>query len=81
MVRRAPASCRDDSGGGQLSAEIIRLSDRKVARETELTIDLRTAVDVAIRDLREIQSCWGTDVARERLVECQDMLQKVLAGS
>jgi hypothetical protein len=81
LVRRAPASCRGDSGGGQLSAQIIRLSDHKVASETELTIDLRTAVDVAIRDLREIQSCWGTDVARERLVECQDMLQKVLAAS
>jgi hypothetical protein len=64
-----------------LSAKIIRLSDRLVASETELTIDLRTAVDVAIRDLREIQSLWGTDVARERLAECHDMLQKVLAAS
>jgi uncharacterized protein (DUF1810 family) len=64
-----------------LSAKIIRLSDRQVASEADLAIDLRTAVDVAIRDLREIQSCWGTDVARERLIECQDMLQKVLAAS
>jgi hypothetical protein len=81
LVRRAPASCCGDSGGDQLSATIIRLSDHKVASETELAIDLRTAIDVAIRDLREIQSCWGTDMARERLVECQDMLQKVLAAS
>ena len=81
MVRRAPASCCGDSGGAKLSAKIIRLSDHKVASETELAIDLRTAVDVAIRDLKEIQSCWGTDMARERLVECQDMLQKVLAAS
>jgi hypothetical protein len=64
-----------------LSADIIRLSDRKVAGVPELAIDLRTAVDVAIRDLREIQSCWGTDLARERLLECQDMLQKVLEAS
>lgn len=72
-----------------MSADIIRLSDRKVASAPELAIDLaidlgidlRTAVDVAIRDLREIQSCWGTDLARERLLECQDMLQKVLEAS
>jgi hypothetical protein len=64
-----------------LSAEIIRLSDRKAARETALAIDLRTAIDVAIRDLREIHGCWGTDLARERLLECHDMLQEVLAAS
>jgi len=64
-----------------LSADVIWLSDRKVAREAEPTIDLRTAVDVAIRDLREIQCYWGTDLARERLLECHDMLQKVLAAS
>lgn len=64
-----------------MSAEIIRLSDRKVAREATLAIDLRTAIDVAIRDLREIQGCWGTELARERLSECHDMLQEVLAAS
>ena len=64
-----------------MSAEIIRLSDRKVAREATLAIDLRTAIDVAIRDLREIQGCWGTELARERLCECHDMLQEVLAAS
>jgi len=64
-----------------LSAEIIWLSDCKVARKIAPAIDLRTAVDVAIRDLREIQSCWGTDLGRERLMECQDMLQEVLAAS
>lgn len=68
-------------GGATLSAKIIRLSDHQVASEADLAIDLRTAVDVAIRDLREIANCWGTDVARERLIECQDMLQKVLAAS
>jgi hypothetical protein len=30
-----------------------------VESETELAIDLRTAIDVAIRDLREIQAHWG----------------------
>jgi uncharacterized protein (DUF1810 family) len=46
-----------------------------------LAIDLRTAIEVAIRDLREIQTHWGTDLARERLLECQEMLQSVLAAS
>ena len=64
-----------------MSAEIIWLRDRKVARAIRPAIDLRTAVDVAIRDLREIQGCWGTDVARERLAECHDMLQEVLVTS
>jgi hypothetical protein len=63
-----------------LSAEIIRLCDRRVESEAKLAIDLRTAVDVAIRDLREIENLWGTEVARERLIECQEMLRSVLAG-
>jgi hypothetical protein len=81
LIRRAPAFFVRRFGGATLSAKIIRLSDRQVASEADLAIDLRTAVDVAIRDLREIAGCWGTDVARERLIECQDMLQKVLAAS
>jgi hypothetical protein len=64
-----------------LSAEIIWLCDRRAKRETELAIDLRTAIDVAIRDLREIQAHWGTDLARKRLLECQEMLRSVLAAS
>jgi uncharacterized protein (DUF1810 family) len=42
---------------------------------------LHTAVEVAIRDLQEIQSHWGTELARERLLECQEMLRSVLAAS
>ena len=37
-------------------------------------IDLATAVDVAIRDLREILSCWGSEAARQRAQECELML-------
>jgi hypothetical protein len=29
-------------------------------------IDLPTTVDVAVRDLREIPMCWGSEVARQR---------------
>ena len=64
-----------------MSAEVIWLCCRQSKIETEVAIDLQTAIDVAIRDLREIQTHWGTDLARERLLECQEMLQRVLAAS
>ena len=64
-----------------MSAEIIRLCDRRVESEADLEIDLRTAVDVAIRDLQEIEVHWGTKLALERLAECRAMLRTVLATS
>jgi hypothetical protein len=64
-----------------LSAEIVWLCDRKAEGKDGLAIDLRTAVDVAIRDLQEIQSHWGTELARERLLERQEMLRSALAAS
>jgi hypothetical protein len=48
--------------GCDLSAEIISLCDRRAAAEAESEIDLRTAVDVAIRDLQEIHSHWGSEL-------------------
>ena len=64
-----------------MSAEIIRLCDRRLEADADLEIDLRTAVDVAIRDLQEIEAHWGTELALERLAECRAMLRKVLAAS
>jgi hypothetical protein len=64
-----------------LSAEIIWLCDRRPVAEPDLAIDLRTAVDVAIRDLQEIENHWATELARERLLECKEMLRTVLATS
>ena len=66
-----------DSGGVALSAEIIRLCDRRAAAEANIEIDLPTAIDVAIRDLREIEAQWGTALALERLAECRSMLLAV----
>jgi predicted RecB family endonuclease len=63
-----------------LSAEIVWLCDRLAESKDDLAIDLRTAVDVAIRDLQEIENNWGTERARERLTECQEMLRTVLAA-
>ena len=64
-----------------MSAEIVWLCDRQHEEKGVLAIDLRTAIDVAIRDLNEIQAHWGTELARERLLECQEMLRDVLADS
>jgi hypothetical protein len=62
-----------------LSADIIRLCDRRVPEADDLTIDLLTAVDVAIRDLREIRACWDSDIARQRLSECELLLTRAFA--
>ena len=64
-----------------LSAEIIWLCDQRGETEAALEIDLRTAVDVAIRDLQEIEAQWGTERALERLAECKAMLRIVLSTS
>jgi hypothetical protein len=62
-----------------VSAEIIRLDDFRVepAEDDELC-DMVTAIDVAIRDLREILSYWGSEGARVRAEECERMLARVL---
>lgn len=41
-------------------------------------IDLVTAVDVAIRDLREISLKWGEESARRQAEECRLMLEGAL---
>ncbi len=61
-----------------MSAEILAFSDHRADEsadvEADVEIDLVTAVDVAIRDLREILLCWGSEIARERTQECELML-------
>jgi hypothetical protein len=37
-----------------------------------------TAVDVAIRDLRDVEAHWGTTLGLERLLECRAMLRHCL---
>ena len=67
-----------------MTAKIVRLSDYRVSCadcEMDEDIDLATAVDAAIRDLREIQALWGSDVARQRAQECEQMLRRAFAGS
>lgn len=58
-----------------MSAEIFNISDYRVEKGVECGIDLVTAVDVAIRDLREILLYWGSEPARQRAQECESMLR------
>jgi hypothetical protein len=63
-----------------VSAEIIRLDDFRTqpAIDDEADCDMVTAIDVAVRDLREILSYWGSEGARVRAQECERMLARVL---
>jgi hypothetical protein len=69
--------CDSDSGSGRVSAKIIRLDDFRTTSAPEAECDIATAIDVAIRDLREILQYWGTDAARVRAQECERMLSRV----
>jgi hypothetical protein len=64
-----------------VSAKILKLSDYRIDidNDTEGDIDLITAVDVAIRDLREILLCWGSEMARQRTEECELMLRRAFS--
>lgn len=59
----------------------MRLSDYRIDGGAPGEIDLATAVDVAIRDLNEILSCWGSEAARERAEECASMLRHAFSRS
>jgi hypothetical protein len=63
-----------------VSAEILKLSDYRVDDGADAEVDLVTAVDVAIRDLREILLCWGSDTAQERARECESTLRRAYSG-
>ena len=62
-----------------MSAEILNISDYRMDDGADGEIDLITAVDVAIRDLREILSCWGSEVARQRAQECELTLRRAFS--
>ncbi len=64
-----------------MTAKILNLSDYRVEVACEDEIDLTTAVDAAIRDLREIQAHWGSEVARERAQECEQMLRRAFINN
>ena len=59
-------------------AEIIQFPLRRADPDDEegLDIDLLTAVDVAIRDLRDIARALGEDTVREQAEVCRRMLER-----
>ena len=68
-----------------MSAKILKFSDYREDDDSEgggadAEIDLVTAVDAAIRDLREILLCWGSEIAQERAQECELMLRRAYSG-
>ena len=62
-----------------MSAEILRFRDYRSEGVADDEIGLETAVDAAIRDLREILLCWGIETARQRAEECELMLRRVFS--
>ena len=61
-----------------MSAKIIHLF-RNGEPEAAAEIDLTTAVDVAIRDLHDIEAHWGTALGLRRLRECRELLAKAFS--
>jgi hypothetical protein len=63
-----------------VAAEIFRFSDYRLDDVADSEIDLATAVDIAIRDLREILVLWGSETARQRAQECESTLRQAFSG-
>jgi hypothetical protein len=59
-------------------AQVIPFRRKETPAEDEIEIDLLTAVDVAIRDLRDISSRCEQDGARRQADECCRMLERAL---
>jgi hypothetical protein len=57
-------------------AEIIQFHPKSDTGEEDEAIDLYTAVDAAIRDLRDITARWGEEAARLQAEECRRMLER-----
>ena len=64
-------------------AEIILFRPRNRVKEEEedSAVDLVTAVDAAIRDLRDIGERWGEESSRTLADECRRMLERALAAA
>jgi hypothetical protein len=56
-------------------AEVILFRPRAESREDELDIDLLTAVDAAIRDLRDIATRCADAGASRQAEDCRRMLE------
>ena len=57
-------------------AKIIQFRSKADIAEESGEVDLFTAVDVAIRDLRDIAARCGEETARLQAEECRQMLER-----
>ncbi len=57
-------------------AQIIQFKPRAAVEDEAPDIDLLTAVDAAIRDLRDIAALCGEETARLQADECRRMLER-----
>jgi hypothetical protein len=57
-------------------AQIIQFPPRAAVEDEAPDIDLLTAVDAAIRDLRDIAALCGEETARLQAEECRRMLER-----
>jgi hypothetical protein len=69
-------SCCVVPRGRPRMAEIIQFRSKADIAEDNCEIDLMTAVDVAIRDLRDIAERWGDESVRIQAEECRRMLER-----
>lgn len=60
-----------------MSADILKFADYYSIDVPDQELDLITAIDVAIRDLRQVLLAWGTQEGRETAEECARMLRNV----
>jgi hypothetical protein len=55
---------------------VVAFQPRLEKTEEDAEIDLLTAIDVAIRDLRDITRRWGEQAALEQAEACREMLER-----
>jgi hypothetical protein len=71
-----PGLCQSVFRGAKRMGEIIQFRSKADIAEETGDVDLLTAVDAAIRDLRDISERWGEEAARLQAEECRQMLER-----
>lgn len=62
-------------------ADIILFPVRNRTEPEDDDIDLMTAVDAAIRDLREISARWEEEASRRQAADCLQMLERAFEAA
>jgi hypothetical protein len=62
-------------------ADIILFPVRSRIEPEDDDIDLLTAVDAAIRDLREISTRWEEEASRRQAADCLQMLERAFEAA